>query len=336
MFSIPGRRAIIEMTTMRTRPLGRTGLTVSEIGFGGWGIGGATPGATSYGARDDAVSLAALGRALDRGITFFDTSSVYGYGHSERLIGRAIAHCRDRVVIATKAGFTTYDQAADYSPAWIRRSVEGSLERLGTDYIDLLQLHNAPIELLRRDPAVVATLAELTADGKIRSFGFSVRTMAEAVAAIEEFDAAVLQVNLNMLDIRAVTGGVLDLAARRGCGIIARTPLCFGFLSGRLDGDAQFSPDDHRSAWPRAQIAAWADGAQGVLAAIAEPPLQTSVQKALRFCLSYPAVSTVIPGLLDPAEVDEAVTASALGPLADAERVAVEAINARTDFFVGR
>lgn len=321
---------------MRIRPLGRTGLTVSEIGFGGWGIGGATPGATSYGARDDAVSAAALARALAQGITFFDTSSVYGYGHSERLIGRAVAHCRDRVVIATKAGFTTYDQAADYSPAWIRRSVEGSLERLGTEYIDVLQLHNAPIELLRRDPAVIATLVQLKAEGRIRSFGFSVRNMAEAVAAIDEFDAAVLQVNLNMLDVRAVSGGVLDLAAGRGCGIIARTPLCFGFLSGRLGADSQFAPDDHRSAWPRVQVAAWADGAHRVLGAVAEPPRQTSVQKALRFCLSYPAVSTVIPGLLDPAEVDEAVAASTLGPLADAEREAVETINAGTDFFVRR
>ncbi|CAA7618458.1 aldo/keto reductase [Magnetospirillum sp. UT-4] len=321
---------------MQTRPLGRTGIDVSEIGFGAWGIGGATPGATSYGARDDAESLAALDRALAEGITFFDTSSVYGYGHSEALIGRAFAGRRERVVIATKAGFTRYDAAPDHSPASLRRSLEGSLERLGTDHVDLLQLHNAPIEQLRQDPDILATLQALRAEGRIRAFGLSIKTMDEGVAAIRDFAVPVLQLNLNMMDLRAIDSGLLELAEATGTGIIARTPLCFGFLAGTLSPDAEFAADDHRSAWPRAQIRAWAEGAALTLGAVADRPGQNGVVKALRFCLSYPAVSTVIPGLLRPAEVSEAAAAGRFGALSRDERASVEALNRSYDFLVRR
>src|SRR5258707_11650726 len=122
--------------TMNYRALGRTGLSVSEIGFGAWGMGGRTAGHTSYGETDDATSLAALSRALDCGITFFDTSSAYGDGHSEALIGRAFKHSRARVVIATKAGYDSWDRAPDFSPAAIVASVERSLARLQSYYVD--------------------------------------------------------------------------------------------------------------------------------------------------------------------------------------------------------
>src|SRR5215831_10165864 len=133
---------------MNYRPLGRTGLIVSEIGFGAWGIGGRTVEQTSYGDTDDGVSLAALAQALDRGVTFFDTSAAYGDGHSEELIGRAVKRRRDKVVIATKAGYESWDRPPDFSPATVTASAERSLRRLGTDYLDLLQLHNPPAELL--------------------------------------------------------------------------------------------------------------------------------------------------------------------------------------------
>src|SRR5215831_8164719 len=115
---------------MNYRALGRTGLSVSEIGFGAWGIGGRTAGTTSYGDTDDRTSLAALAGALDQGITFFDTSSAYGNGHSETLIGQAFAMARQRVVIATKAGYESWDRPPDFSPEAIVRSAEQSLRRL--------------------------------------------------------------------------------------------------------------------------------------------------------------------------------------------------------------
>src|SRR6266567_241709 len=147
---------------MRYRPLGKTGLQVSEIGFGAWGIGGRTVEQTSYGDTDDRTSLAALERALERGITFFDTSAAYGDGHSEELIGRAVRGVRSRVVITTKAGYDSWDRPPDFSPRAIAASTERSLLRLGTDYLDLLQLHNPPCEVLTA-PEVREELARLVA-----------------------------------------------------------------------------------------------------------------------------------------------------------------------------
>ena len=160
---------------MKYRPLGKTGLTVSEIGFGAWGIGGRTSGTTSYGDTDDRTSLAALGRALDSGITFFDTSAAYGDGHSEALIGRAFGGCRDKVVIATKAGYESWDRPPDFSADAVVASTEKSLARLRSDYVDLLQLHNPTSEVLG-DERLREALARLKAAGKIRAWGVSAKS----------------------------------------------------------------------------------------------------------------------------------------------------------------
>ena len=140
------------LTMMQYRKLGRTDITVSEIGFGAWGIGGRTAGHTSYGATDDAMSRNALARALDLGITFYDTAPPYGDGHSEELIGAAFRNCRSRVVLATKVGVERFGEAADLSPQALRQSLEGSLRRLGCDYVDLLQIHSLEIAALAPQP----------------------------------------------------------------------------------------------------------------------------------------------------------------------------------------
>lgn len=318
---------------MKYRRLGRSGIEVSEIGFGAWGIGGATEGLTSYGATDDKVSLAALQRALDLGITFFDTSNVYGYGRSETLIGQALHRARDRVVIATKAGFRAWNQEPDFSPDAIVRSCEESLERLQTDYIDLLQLHNPSLECVGRED-VVATLDRLVRQGKARAWGLSMRAPSEALRALQLAEPAVLQVNLNMLDVRAIESGFLESAERRGVGVIGRTPLCFGFLSGAIGADTSFPAGDHRLGWSRAQIDAWSNGAAQVLSAVPQPPGSTAIQAALRFCLSFPAVSAIIPGMIRSAEVDENAEASRLGPLPPEAIEAVLALNRTSSFFV--
>ena len=318
---------------MKYRQLGSSGITVSDIGFGAWGIGGPTDGLTSYGETDDRVSLAALERALDRGVTFFDTSSVYGYGRSETLIGRAFKSVRERVVIATKAGFTRWDAAPDFGPDAIIRSCEQSLERLQTGYVDLLQLHNPSMETIR-DREAIAALERLVQQGKTRAWGLSMRSPEEALTALGEVRPAALQVNLNMMDARAVTSGLLDAARKAGVGIIARTPLCFGFLSGAVGPGTVFPPGDHRRGWPPAQIETWRSGAERVLAAVPHPAGSTATQAALRFCLSFPAVSTVIPGMLTPAEVDENTAASELGMLPEAAVEAVLALNRTQSFFV--
>jgi aryl-alcohol dehydrogenase-like predicted oxidoreductase len=318
---------------MEYRCLGRTGIVVSEIGFGAWGIGGRTVGFTSYGDTDDTCSLAALERAVECGITFFDTSSAYGNGHSEELIGLALGKSRDRVVVATKAGYDSWDQPPDFSAAAVIASAERSLARLRAGYIDLFQLHNAPLEALQTD-ALQNALSRLIAAGKIRSWGVSAKSPAEAVDALRLCDAPVVQANFNMMDIRAFTSGLFEEVVERRAGFIARTPLCFGFLSGRIGHDTKFLPGDHRLGWPRAQLENWIDGAAEILTAVSATPGRLAVHSALRFCLSFPAVSSVIPGILSVEEVEENAMASALGPLPGPAIEAVLAINRSREFYV--
>jgi aryl-alcohol dehydrogenase-like predicted oxidoreductase len=319
---------------MRYRRLGETGLTVSEVGFGAWGIGGQTPGATSYGPTSDDASRDALRRAFDRGITFYDTANVYGDGHSEALLGDVFRTRRDRVVIATKAGRPVYADRPDYSGAELRRSLEGSLRRLGTDYVDLFQLHD-PSPAALREGDTLATLDRLRAEGKIRAVGVSVRTPDDGVAVIHDLGVRAVQVNLSLIDQRARENGLTTLAAEGGTGLIARTPLCFGLLSGRVAPDALFDASDHRSAWPRAQIARWAEASRLFIAAVAERERQTPAQLALRFCLSLPGVSTVIPGMLTAAEVEENAAAADLGPLGAPDLAEIGRVYDSHTFFLG-
>jgi len=319
---------------MRYRTLGDTELVVSEIGFGAWGIGGQTSGATSYGPTSDDASRDALRSAFDQGITFYDTASVYGDGHSEELLGEVFAGRRDRVVIATKAGRSVYADRPDYSGTAVRRSLEGSLRRLRTDYVDLLQLHDPPLAVLR-DGDALATLERLRAEGKLRAVGVSVRSPDDGLHAVRDLGLRAAQVNLSLIDQRARDNGLLTLAAELGAGLIARTPLCFGLLSGRVAPDALFDPSDHRSGWPRPQIARWAEASRLFIAAVAERERQTPAQLALRFCLSFPGVSTVIPGMLTAAEVVENAIASDLGPLGPRDLAEIARVYGSHTFFLG-
>jgi aryl-alcohol dehydrogenase-like predicted oxidoreductase len=320
---------------VKYRPLGQTGLTVSEIGFGAWGIGGRTSGTTSYGDTDDRTSLAALDRALDCGITFFDTSAAYGDGHSEVLIGQAFAGRRDKVMVATKAGYDSWDRRPDFSANAVVASTERSLARLRSDYVDLLQLHNPPAEALG-DERLREALARLQGAGKVRAWGVSAKSPAEAIEALTAFGAPVVQANFNMMDVRAIDSGLLAEAERRGAGFIGRTPLCFGFLSGTITRQTAFPDGDHRLGWSRAQLENWIDGTGELLAAIGARPGRDGAQAALRFCLAQPALSSTIPGILTAAEAEENAAASGLGLLPPSAVAAVLDINRRRQFFVLR
>ena len=309
------------------------GLTVSEIGFGAWGIGGRTAGETSYGETEDRRSRAALERALALGITFFDTANVYGDGRSERLIGEVFAGARAEVVIATKCGLEKFGAPAQFAPERLRRSLEGSLARLKTDFVDLLQLHDPPADLFRKSPEVFAALEDFRRQGMVRCFGVSAKSPADALKLLEQHALPVIQINLNMLDVRAAESGLLDFARETDIGIIARTPLSFGFLAGAPETH-DFPPGDHRRSWPPAQLERWRAGARAA-AAIAAVSGEKLSQTALRFCLSFPAVSTVIPGILGAEEADENARASDLGPLADSVRERILALNRQQSFFAG-
>ncbi len=317
---------------MRYRTLGATGISVSEIGFGTWGIGGDAQGAVAYGPTSDQESRLALRRAFEAGVTFFETADLYGFGHSEEVLGAALGDVRSQVVIASKVGMLDMQGTQDFSSGHIAAAVDRSLRRLGTDYIDLYQLHGPAIELLDRDSRILSCMQALQRDRKIRAFGISVRSPEDGLAAVTRFGIKCLQVNFNLLDQRAIENGLFDLCLEHGVGVIVRTPLCFGFLTGQYSASEQFDPIDHRSRRSPAQREKWAGAYQLFTSALRNPGAQTPAQLALRFCLSFPAVSTAIPGMLTTAHVDENIRASELGGLPDSERAAIISIYRQQDF----
>jgi len=319
---------------MKYRNLGNTGLQVSEIGFGTWGIGGASNGSVSYGPTDDAESRKALEYALDRGVTFYDTADLYGYGHAESLLGATFKNVRDRVVIASKAGFLNQNGDQDFSPGHITKSIEASLKRLQCDYIDLYQLHDPPLSLIQQDPTISEALRVLKKEGKIRAYGMSVRTPEDGLIAVGKLGFNAVQVNFNMIDQRPRENGLMDLCRKMGVGVIARTPLCFGFLSGKYAAGMEFHNQDHRSRWSPEQIEVWANAYRLFRQGLSQTN-DTEAQTALRYCLSYPEISTVIPGMLREEEVDENIAASQTGPLASKERENIETIYKQHTFFLG-
>lgn len=203
---------------MQYRSLGKTGIIVSEIGFGAYGIGGES----IYGATVDETSIAAILKAVECGITFFDTAPAYG--KSELLLGEALIGQRDKVVIATKVGWPRFENPQDFSVKEIQSSVESSLTNLNTDYIDLVQVHNPPVDISLE---VFDELDRLMRQRVIRMWGVSCKSPDDARHFMF---SPVLQINLNQLDTRAVDSGLLEKCAQDGVGIVARTPLAQGKL----------------------------------------------------------------------------------------------------------
>lgn len=319
---------------MKYRALGRTGIRVSEIGFGTWGLGGDAAGSIAYGPVDRTESVAALRRAFSAGINFFDTADLYGAGRSEEVLREAFSTDRSAVVIASKVGMLDAAGRQDFSVEHISRAVSGSLERLGTDYIDLYQLHSPPAALLEQANGPLETLAGLKKRGLVRSVGVSVRSPADGLLALESGKVDCLQVNFNLLDQRALDSGLFEACLEKRVGVIARTPLCFGFLTGRYRADQQYAESDHRSRWSGAQRERWASGHE-LFSRWRSSDAETAAQFALRFCLSFPAISAAIPGMLTAGHVDENAGASALGPLPDAALPEINALYRQHEFFVG-
>ena len=305
---------------MHYRRLGRTGMMVSEIGFGGWPIGG-----QMWGSVEDEGSLAALRRAFDLGVNFYDTADVYGHGHSEELIGQAFASVRANVLIATKVGFDFYrgePAKSNFAPNYIRSALQKSLDRLRTDYVDVYQLHNPP-QKLAKDDAVWETLAELKGEGAVRFYGVSTRTANDARAYLRAADGGdehsrsfgdTLQLAYNLLDQEAAVKGAFVEAYRQDWGVIARVPLASGMLSGKYDAGHYFPPSDFRAAWSRERMAKSAAQVED-LRFLMRPPIETMAQAALAFVLSQEAVSTVITGAKTEAQVEDNVRAPDLAPL---------------------
>lgn len=293
---------------MQFRRLGRTNLEVSEIGFGAWGIGKAWWGET-----DDRLSIRALLRAFERGVNFIDTAYAYGDGHSERLIAKAFQEYRERVTVATKIPLKTSGwppqpgtRANEAFPgAWIIDHTEKSLRNLGTDCIDVQQLH------IWRDEWIQETewheaVKQLKREGKIRFFGVSLidhapETGLEAVRS-GIFDT--VQVIYNIFDQSPATE-LFSLCQQADVGVIARVPLDEGGLSGKLRPDMPLDPDTFQGHYFREERLKDTCTRAEQLTGLLRHGVETIPKLALKFCLSHPAVSTVIPGMRRPEHVDE-------------------------------
>lgn len=296
---------------MEYRELGNTGLRVSVVGFGAWAIGG-----SGWGPVDDAVSLRALEEAIDLGVTLIDTADAYGPRHSEELVAKVLSGRRDRLVVATKVGNDFYQEPRrkNFEPAYVRFAVEQSLSRLGTDYIDIYQLHNPSEEVIRRGDTFAA-LDGLKAEGKIRFWGVSIGPDSEGMAAMASGNPASLQVVYNLLR-QEPARELFPQARARGVGIIARVPLASGLLTGKFGPDATFPPGDHRGNWKPEQLRANLERVEG-LRFLARG--RTLAQAALRFAIADPAVSVVIPGAKTAEQVRENVAALDVPALTDEE-----------------
>lgn len=310
---------------MRYTRLGERGPTVSAIGFGAWAIGG-----TNWGPSDDEVSRAALRAALAAGVTFFDTADVYGFGHSERLIAELRAeHKRGDMVIATKAGndFSGAGPADDkgygpirqtYTREYLVSAAEKSLQRLGVDCLDILQLHSPDLDKLERDEPWAA-LEQLKREGKIRHAGWSVQSFRETEQAFLLDRHAglldVIQVRYNLLE-RDAEEVLLPKARQRGIGVIVRIPILFGLLTGKFNRASTFGADDHRQMnLSPEKLAGYLERVERLRPVFEAEAGQSMTQVALRFCLSHPACHTAIPGGRTPAQAAANAAAADLGPL---------------------
>jgi aryl-alcohol dehydrogenase-like predicted oxidoreductase len=330
----------MEITTM-ARSLGRSGIEVSALGLGCWAIGGhmtleGKP--DGWGQVDDRESIRAVHAALDLGVTFFDTADAYGAGHSERVLGQALAGRRDQAVIATKFGFT-YDERSreltgtDRSPGYVRWACEASMKRLGTDYLDLYQLH-CGTESEAEGLAIRSTLEELVLEGKIRAYGWSTGSRADAELFAAGTHCTAIQHGLNVLDDAS---DVLGVCEEHELASINLGPLAKGLLTGKFTAASQLPADD-----VRAQDFTWmhhfVDGRPDpdslarleTIREILRSDGRTLAQGALAWIWGRSDRTIPIPGFKTVAQVEENAGAMRFGPLAPAQLKEIDTLLGRS------
>ena len=314
---------------MQYRTLGRTGWRISALSFGAWAIGG------TWGPTLESESLAALHRAVELGVNFFDTADVYGDGISERLLAKLRRQSPETFYIATKAGRRLNPHVTEgYNRTNLTAFVERSLKNLETDALDLLQLHCPPTPVYYL-PEVFGILDDLVAAGKLRYYGVSVEKVEEALKAIEYPNVQSVQIIFNMFRHRPAEL-LFEQVQKRQVGILARVPLASGMLTGKLKPESAFAADDHRlfnrlgEAFDRGETFSGVDYNTGLAAVEALkaicPAGMSLTQFALRWILMFDAVTCAIPGAKRPAQVDENFSAADLPPLSDETMAAVRRI----------
>ncbi len=322
---------------MFKRSLGRSNLEVSAMGLGCWAIGGPwtfEDAPAGWGQVDDAESLRAIHYALDAGINFFDTAANYGCGHSERLLGRAVAGRRDKVILATKFGYVIDEQKRIVTVApgvvgRIRQECEDSLRRLQSDYIDLFQLH---LHECQPDEAAEVRdwLEVLVGEGKIRWYGWSTNDPARARVFAQGEHCTAIQHTFNMKVVRPEILETLKVCEEHGLASINRYPLGSGFLAGRYTQESTFPPDDFRHEYnPQDESSVqWFREIEALRQAFAGSA-RTMAQIALCWIWARSESTVPIPGFKTVKQVEENIKAMQFGPLTSEDVNKVERIFGR-------
>lgn len=314
------------------RKLGNSGVEVSAIGMGCWAIGGVwtwmgQPG--GWGEVDDTESIRALQRALELGVGLFDTAANYGVGHSESVLGKALGRRRSQAIIATKFGHQldipnkrvgSYPEPRE-AVRHVRRDCEASLARLGTDYIDLYQLHvdDLPLELL---PELVGELERLVVRGMIRSYGWSTDDPVRAAAMAEAPHCAAIQHDLNVV---VDAPDILALCQHRGLASLNRTPLARGALTGKYTRDSRFATNDVRTDdWSKERFFGPTYDKLEAIREVLCSGGRSLTQGALAWIWGRSPNTIPIPGFRTVAQVEENVGALEFGPLTAAQMLEVE------------
>ena len=320
---------------MEKRTLGSSGIEVSPLGLGCWAIGGPFTmfgQQDGWGQVDDAESIRAIQRAVELGVTLFDTADAYGTGHSEEILGKALRERRKDVVIATKGGFV-YDReqraltGQDYSPRYLRWALEASLRRLGTDYVDLYQLHTGSIPPEAVEPAF-DELERLKQEGKLLCYGWSTYTRENVVMFAEKTRGSVIQTKANLFSYDAEAVAACE---EHGFACLNNSPLAMGFLSGKFSEGTRFSADDVRaSAFDWTEYFEDGRPKQAFLdrLRLVREVLQSGgrsvAQGALAWLWAKSGANIPIPGFKSVAQAEENARAMAFGPLDQAELNQIE------------
>jgi aryl-alcohol dehydrogenase-like predicted oxidoreductase len=309
---------------MKYRNLAGSDIEVSEVGFGVW-----TVSTGWWGEVDDERSVRLLRRAFEKGINYFDTADTYGSGLGETLLADAFGGMRDEVVISTKIGYDFYnhtqrrgqqERPQDWSETFIRFALEQSLKRLGTDYIDFLQLHNTKMDAIENE-ALFELMEEFKEKGKIRSYGVAlgpkIGWLEEGVKAMRERDLAGVQMIYNLLE--QDPGRALIKAAREtDTSLIVRVPHSSGMLEGKYTEETTFAKNDHRRHRPKEWLLGGLKKVEqlGFLTGSGE---RTLSQAALKFVLATPEIISTLPNIYDDEQLDEFAAAPDTPDLTDDE-----------------
>lgn len=278
---------------MHYRRLGKTELKVSDIGFGAWQLGNND----QWGGMDDTTAHQLVAEALDRGCNLFDTAPNYAKTNSERLLGETLRGVRQEVVLVSKFGHKP-EGGTDYSAEAFQESLHGSLERLKTDYLDVVLVHSPPLEVLNGQHPIWQAMKKAQTEGKVRFYGASTDYAFEVRETLETTDAQVLELLFNVLhqDVRLA----FDQVRANDVGVITKVPLDSGWLGGKYKAQTVF--DGVRKRWSQADV----EQRAALVEQLAWLPTadRNLAQQSLAYLLSYDEVSSVIPGIRSQAQLD--------------------------------